>query len=72
MRLSQPACEVIPLDEAAAHRVGAILARAAGSDLVDGAVVDAAPSDAVIVTSDRRDITQLLDAIGSTATIVDV
>lgn len=64
-------CDVVPLDEAVAHRVGAVLARASSSDIADGAVVDAASANAVIVTSDRPDIARLLEAIGSTATIVD-
>lgn len=65
-------CDVLIFDEAAAHRVGAVLARGASSDIVDGAVVDAASEAAVIVTSDRPDISRLLDAVGSAATIVDV
>lgn len=65
-------CDVLRFDEAAAHRVGAVLARSGGSDIVDGAVVDAASEYAVIVTGDRPDIARLLDAVDSTATIVDV
>jgi hypothetical protein len=65
-------CDVVPLDEAGAHRVGSVLARASSTDLPDGAVVDAASAGAEIVTSDRPDITRLLDAIGLSATILDV
>ncbi len=65
-------CDVPTFDEAAAHRVGAVLARGASSDIVDGAVVEAAAEAAVIVTSDRPDISRLLDAADSAATIVDV
>jgi hypothetical protein len=65
-------CEVLIFDEATAHRAGAVLARGASSDIVDGAVVEAASEAAVIVTSDRPDISRLLDAVGSAATIVDV
>jgi hypothetical protein len=65
-------CEVPPFDQAAAHRVGAVLAQAASSDIADGAVVEAAAADAIIVTSDRPDIARLLDAVGSAATIVDI
>lgn len=65
-------CEVPGFDLAAAHRVGAVLARASSSDIVDGAVVEAASDAAVIVTGDRPDISRLLDAVGSAATIVDI
>lgn len=65
-------CEVPAFDEATAHRVGVVLARGSSSDFADGAVVEAAPEDAVIVTSDRPDISRLLDAVGSAATIVDI
>lgn len=65
-------CEVPAFDEPAAHRVGAVLARGSSSDVADGSVVEAAPEDAVIVTSDRPDISRLLDAVGSAATIVDI
>jgi hypothetical protein len=65
-------CEVVVFDEAAAHRVGSILAKASSSDIADGAVVDAARDHAEIVSSDRPDIARLLDAVGSTATITDI
>ena len=65
-------CDVTALDEAAAHRVGTILARASSSDISDAAVVDVAGENAEIVTSDRSDIERLLDAVGSSATITDV
>lgn len=65
-------CDVAVFDEAAAHRVGSVLARGSSSDIADGAVVEAAPAGAVIVTSDRPDISRLLAAAGSTATIVDI
>lgn len=65
-------CEVPGFTEAAAHRVGAVLARGSSSDIADGAVVEAAPEGAVIVTSDRPDIEHLLDAVGSGATVVDI
>jgi hypothetical protein len=65
-------CHIPDFDEAGAHRVGVVLARGSSSDIADGAVVAAAGEDAVIVTSDRPDISRLLDAIGSGATIVDV
>nr|WP_293771360.1 hypothetical protein [Sporichthya sp.] len=65
-------CDVTIFDEATAHRVGSVLARGSSSDIADGAVVDAAPADAVIVTSDRPDISRLLDAVGGAATVVDI
>lgn len=65
-------CDVLIFDEARAHRTGAVLARGASTDIVDGAVVEAASEAAVIVTSDRPDIARLLDAVGSAAPIVDV
>jgi len=72
LRRALRGCDVVALDEAAAHRVGTILAKASSSDIADGAVVDVASDDAEIVTSDRPDIERLLDAVGSTATITDV
>lgn len=65
-------CDVRALDEAAAHRIGVILARASSSDIADGAVVDLASDGAEIVTSERPDIARLLEATGSPATIRDV
>ncbi len=65
-------CDVPDFDKAAAHRVGAVLARACSSDIADGAVVEASAEDGVIVTSDRPDIARLLEAVGSAATIVDI
>jgi hypothetical protein len=65
-------CDIAVLDEAAAHRVGTILAKASSSDIADGAVVDLAGENTEIVTSDRPDIERLLNAVGSTATITDV
>jgi hypothetical protein len=65
-------CHIPDFDENAAHRVGVVLARGTSSDIADGAVVHVASDDAVIVTSDRPDISRLLDAMGSAAIIVDV
>ncbi|MGQ0630067.1 MAG: twitching motility protein PilT [Sporichthyaceae bacterium] len=65
-------CEVPSFDEAAAHRVGTVLARGTSADIADGAVVEAASGEAVIVTSDRPDISRLLNAVGSSATIRDI
>lgn len=64
-------CDVVGLDEDGAHRVGALLAAARASDVVDASVVDVALiRRAVIVTSDRSDIERLLG--GASLPIVDV
>src|SRR5689334_18795613 len=57
------ACEVVPLDESAAHRVGALLGKTRTTDLADAAVVVLALDRmAVIVTSDRADVERLTSA----------
>ena len=54
-------CEVVSLDEAVAHRVGALLAKSRTSDLSDAAaVITAIPSRADIVSNDPDDIEHLL------------
>jgi hypothetical protein len=54
-------CEVVALDEARAHRVGALLAKSKTSDLADAAVVAAAVElRADIVSTDPDDIEHLL------------
>jgi hypothetical protein len=57
-------CEVIPLDEAEAHRAGALLGRSGTTDIADiadAALVSVATGRAAdIVTSDREDIVQLV------------
>jgi hypothetical protein len=51
---------VVPLDEAGAHRAGALLARARTSDVVDATVVDLAiQRKADVLTSDPHDIRRL-------------
>lgn len=66
-------CDVTDLDEDTAHRVGRILAQACTSDIVDGAVVDAAVvRSATVVTSDRADIAHLLRSAGTGLPIIDV
>jgi hypothetical protein len=56
----------VVLDAAAAERVGALLADAESSQIVDGHVVAIATANlpAMIVTADARDIRSLLDARG--------
>lgn len=53
-------CEVTPLDEAGAHRVGALLATSGTTDIADAALVALAVERAAdIVTSDCTDIERL-------------
>jgi hypothetical protein len=53
------------LDEAAAHRVGALLGKSGTSDVVDGSVVDlATTTSAEVLTTDLRDIERLATVSG--------
>jgi hypothetical protein len=50
-------CEVVPFDEPAAHRAGALLGKAKTADIVDASVVDLAiATRSEIVTTDADDI----------------
>jgi PIN domain nuclease of toxin-antitoxin system len=54
---------VVPLDEAGAHRTGALLAKSRTADIGDAALVSLAIArTADIVTSDRADIERLLSS----------
>jgi predicted nucleic acid-binding protein len=54
-------CEVVALDEKGAHEAGRLMGIAKTSDVVDAAVVATAlRRNATILTSDSRDIEQLL------------
>ena len=54
-------CEVVPLDEAGAHRTGALLGTPGTTDIADAALVSVAVArTADIVTSDRGDIERLV------------
>jgi hypothetical protein len=54
-------CEIAPLDEACAHRVGALLGRARTTDVADASVVELAiRTQATILTGDAKDIGQLV------------
>lgn len=54
-------CEVVPLDEAGAHRTGALLGRSRTADVADAALVSlAAARRADVVTSDRTDTQRLV------------
>jgi predicted nucleic acid-binding protein len=56
-------CEVVPFDEADAHRAGAILAKARTSDVVDASVIVLASArGGMVVTSDPDDISRLAAA----------
>lgn len=58
------ACELVPLDAAAARGAGALCGRAGTGDVIDASVVLlAAQRRAAIVTGDRGDIEKLLDAL---------
>ncbi len=59
-------CEVVAFDEAAAHRVGALLGKARTRDIVDASVVALAiQTHADIVTADSEDIVRLVAAAGA-------
>jgi hypothetical protein len=56
-------CEVVPFDEAEAHRAGALLGRSRTRDVVDASVVIlAVRRQADIATADRADVARLLSA----------
>ena len=66
------ACQVVTRDEAAAHRIGALLGKSATTDIADAAVVTLAASrTADIVTSDRGDVERLLATLGAKLRVVD-
>ena len=67
-------CKVLVLDEHGAHQIGDVLRRARKTDIADASVILAAfdQPNPVIVTGDRRDITQMADAVDLSVTIVDV
>lgn len=65
-------CEVVPLGEAAAHRVGALLARSGTTDIADAAVVSLAVARvADIVTGDRADIEHLVSKTAAGIRVLD-
>ncbi|WP_219419290.1 hypothetical protein [Pseudonocardia nigra] len=66
-------CDVRPLDEADAHRVGLLLAAAGRGDVVDACVATlAVDRTAAVVTSDPVDIRHLLDSAGRNLPIIEV
>jgi hypothetical protein len=65
-------CEVPVLDEATAHAVGRLLGRSGTNDIVDATVVTLAiGKQAQIITSDRADVSQLVDAAGARLVIIE-
>ena len=65
-------CEVLALDEPMAHAVGRLLGRAGTSEVVDATVVTLAiTKQAQIVTSDRDDVSQLVDAAGARLVLIE-
>ena len=56
-------CEIVPLDEAAARRAGALCAGAGTGDVVDASVVVAA-TGGVAVTTDPDDLRRLAEVDG--------
>ncbi|MGQ0464198.1 MAG: twitching motility protein PilT [Sporichthyaceae bacterium] len=66
-------CEIEPMDEEQARRVGVLLGRSAHHDVVDVTVVEGAArrSDAV-ATSDDEDIRAIASAVGVRVRIVHV
>jgi len=66
-------CEVVPPDEPGSHRVGALVGSAGTSDIADAALVHLAMTlGADIVTSDRRDIEELMSKLHRPLRILDV
>lgn len=66
-------CAIEPLDEPAARAAGQLLARAQSADVIDASVVAGSlrRGDA-IVTSDRRDIESLANAVGRRVNVIAV
>ncbi len=58
-----------PLDPARARACGLLLSRSGTSDIADGAVSLLVQDGDTILTSDRRDIEQLLEAAGADARV---
>lgn len=66
-------CQVVPLDESAAHHAGALLGKARARDVADAAVVSVASAAAAdIVSSDCEDIERLVRAARIKVRIIDV
>jgi predicted nucleic acid-binding protein len=71
MRRLLRGCEVVPLDEAAAHAAGALLGKARTKDVVDASVaVLAVGRGADVVTDDGDDIERLLSVARARVSII--
>jgi len=57
-------CEIVPLDEAAALRIGLLLAATRTTDVADAHVVDVANDGDLVFTSDPLDLARLAVAGG--------
>lgn len=65
-------CDVIPLDEAGAHRAGALLGKSGTADIADAVLATMAMAlTADIVTSDRKDIERLLGRANRRIRVID-
>jgi rRNA-processing protein FCF1 len=66
-------CRVVTLDESMAHEIGALLASARTTDVVDASVVVVAAShEALIISDDAQDLQRLLNVGGMKLTISPV
>lgn len=66
-------CAVDPLDEPGARAAGQLLAGAKSTDVIDASVVEGAlRRDEAIVTSDRRDIEKLANAVGRRINVIAI
>lgn len=64
-------CDIVPFEEADAHRVGELLGRSGTRDIVDGAVVVLALTcNADIRTEDGDDIRHLVSVAGGAADVI--
>lgn len=57
-------CDIVPLDESAARRVGVLLARTRTTDVVDAHVIDACADGDLLITSDALELAGLAQAAG--------
>jgi len=73
MRRLLRGCDVVPLDEAAAHVAGALLGRTRTTDVVDASVAALAMRhEADVVSDDAQDMRRLLSAVRARVAILDV
>jgi predicted nucleic acid-binding protein len=66
-------CEVVPFDEAAAHRAGSLLAKTRTKDIVDASVaVLSIRHGADVVSDDAEDLRRLLSVARAKVSIIEV